>query len=283
VIVQFKGLDLGDGSDYIVTGLDGWEDRPEITNGSAPRPHSLGSWVGGLGSQKRVITLDLLIPGLLSDDNQTTIPKARLRQVAGLDETESPLLIGLDYGTTPEIANVRVTAFSMPMVKGYGRLQTASVEFTATDPRKYSNGVYTATTGLPTAPRRQAYPLIYGEYTQAPTGAQRGEATMENLGNAASPAIFRITGPSQEPVITVTGESGKQKRTTFHTPLGAGEVLEVSTADNTVTLNGALRNGQTTGALVTHLEIPPGKSTVTLGGAGSDETQLTVKWRDATL
>jgi hypothetical protein len=284
VIVQFKGLDLGDDSDYIVNGFDGWEDRPEITNGSSPRPHSLGSWVGGLGSQKRVITLDLLIPGLLSDDNQTTIPMAKLRQVMGLDDQESPLLVGLDYGTTPEIANVRVTAFNAPTRKGYGRLREAFIEFTATDPRKYSNGVYSATTGLPTPPRVQPYPITYGVYSEAPTGAQRGEAQVENLGNAATPAVYRIIGPSAEPTITVLGENGWQKRTTFHIPLGAGEVLEVDTAKNTVTLNGSTRYGQSTGALVGQLEVPPGKSVVALGGGGgTDQTQLTVKWRDANL
>lgn len=283
MIVQFKGLDLGDDSDYIVTSLDGWESRPEITNGSSPRPHSLGSWVGGLGSQKRVITLDLLIPGLIADGNQTTIPKSQLRRAMGLDDQEQPLLIGLDYGATPQISFARVTAFDMPTKRGYGRKQEAFIEFTATDPRIYSTGVYSATTGLPTPPRVHPYPLTYGQYALAPTGAQRGEAQVENQGNVPTPAIYRITGPSAGPVITVTGEGGAQKRTTFHTPLAVGEVLEVNTDKNTITLNGASRNGQSSGALAAHLELPPGKAVVSLGGTGSDETQLTVKWRDATF
>lgn len=283
MLVQFKGLDLGDGSDYIVTALDGWESRPETTNGSAPRPHSLGSWVGSLGSQKRVITLSVKIPGLLSDGNQTTVPKAKLRHVMGMDDDESPLLIGLDYGMTYEIANVRVTSFDMPTKKGYGQLQEAFIEFTATDPRKYSNGMYKATTGLPTTSRANLYPLTYGMFPIQPTGANRGEAAVENLGNAPTPVVYRITGPSPQPTITVTYPNGKQKRTIFNTPLAANEVLEADTVTGLVTVGGGVRSGQTSGALVQHLEIPPGLSTVTLGGLGSDATSLSAAWRDATL
>lgn len=283
MLIRFKGLDLGDDGDYIVTAIDGWESRPEVTNGSAPRPHSLGSWVGGLGSQKRVISLSLQIPGLLSDNNQTTIPKARLRQVMGLDEEESPLLIGLDYGSLPEEINVRVTSFDMPTRKNYGRLQEAVIEFTATDPRKYSTGTYTATTGLPTPPRAINYPITYGTFPGELPPAARGEATLENLGNAPAPAVYKVTGPSPAPTITLTLPNGKQKRTQFNTPLAAGEVLEAHTATGIVTVSGARRSGQTSGALVTQLEVPPGKSTVTLGGQGSDQTSLTVSWRDANL
>lgn len=283
MLVQFKGLDLGDGSDYIVTALDGWESRPEVTNGSAPRPHSLGSWVGGLGSQKRVITMAVTIPGLLSDGNQTTIPKAKLRQVMGLDDEESPLLIGLDYGTTSEIAYVRVTSFDMPTRKGYGQMQEAFIEFTATDPRKYSNGIYKATTGLPTTLRANLYPLTYGLFPVQPTEANRGEAAVENLGNAPAPVVYKIVGPSPQPHITVTYPNGKQKRTIFNTPLAKNEVLEADTATGVVTVGGGVRTGQTTGALIQHLEIPPGQSTITLGGLGSDNTSLSASWRDATL
>lgn len=283
MIIQFKGLDLGDGSDYIVTGIDGWESRPEVTNGSAPRPHSLGSWVGGLGSQKRVISLDVIILGLDSDGNQTTIPKAKLRQVTGLDDTEQPLLIGLDYGSTPEIANVRVTAFEMSTNKGYGRRQSAVIEFTATDPRKYSNGVYKATTGLPTTSRANLYPLVYGPFPIPPTAVDRGEAIVENLGNAPTPVMYRIIGPSPQPSITVTYPDGKQKRTIFNTPLATNEVLEADTVTGMVTVGGGVRTGQTSGALVQHLELPPGQSTITLGGLGNDKTTLSATWRDATL
>jgi hypothetical protein len=239
--------------------------------------------VGGLGSQKRVITVALTIPGLASDGYRTTIPKAKLRQVMGLDDEESPLLIGLDYGMTAEIANVRVTSFDLPTRKGYGQLQEAFIEFTATDPRKYSNGIYKATTGLPSTSRANLYPLTYGTFPLQPTEAQRGEAAVENLGNAPTPVVYKITGPSPQPNITVTYPNGKQKRTIFNTPLANNEVLEADTATGVVTVGGGVRTGQTTGALVQHLEIPPGQSIVTLGGLGSDKTSLSATWRDATL
>jgi hypothetical protein len=223
------------------------------------------------------------IPGLLSDGNRTTIPKAKLRQAMGLDDTEQPLLIGLDYGSTPELANVRVTAFEMSTNKGYGTLQRAVIEFTATDPRKYSNGIYKATTGLPTTSRANLYPLTYGLFPTPPTSVDRGEAAVENLGNAPTPVVYKITGPSPQPMITVTYPNGRQKRTIFNTPLATNEVLEADTATGVVTVGGGVRTGQTTGALVQHLELPPGLSTITLGGLGSDKTSLSATWRDANL
>jgi hypothetical protein len=95
--------------------------------------------------------------------------------------------------------------------------------------------------------------------------------------------VYKITGPSPQPNITVTYPNGKQKRTIFNTPLANNEVLEADTATGVVTVGGGVRTGQTTGALVQHLEIPPGQSIVTLGGLGSDKTSLSATWRDATL
>lgn len=283
MLIRYKGLNLGDGGDYIVTALEGWESRPETTNGSMPRPQSLGSWVGGLGSQKRVITLDLDILGSAENGWKTTVPKRNLRAVMGLDEEESELLVNLEDGSPPEVANVRVTSFNMPTRSSYDYRAQAFIEFTATDPRKYSNSFYHATTGLPTKSRAVNYPIAYGAFAGELGAATRGEAKLENLGNAMAPAIFKVTGPSPAPVITLTYPNGKQKRTQFNTPLAAGEVLEAHTDTGIVTVSGATRSGQTSGALVTQLEIPPGLSTVTLGGTGSDETSLTVSWRDATL
>lgn len=281
MLVTFKGLNLGDGGDYVITGLDGWESRPEVTNGSSPRPHSLGSWVGGMGAQKRVVTIDLEILGLESDNYQTTIPKRKLRQIAGLSQTEEELLIGLEYGDTPEVIFARITDLAMPTRQGYGKRATAILEFTATDPRKYSTGIYTATTGVAVQSRAIAYPITYGTFPETLTPSQRGEAITENLGNAPSPAIYKITGPSPQPIITVTYPDGKQKRTQINVPLAAGEVMTVDTANGMVNVGGANRSGQTSGAIISQLEIPPGQSTVTLSGGG--DATLTVQWRDANL
>jgi hypothetical protein len=238
-----------------------------------------------MGAQKRVITIELEILGLESDGYNTTIPKRNLRKVAGLSDTEDELLIGLDYGDSAEMVMARITDLSIPTKKGYGKRAQAIIEFTATDPRKYSTGIYQATTGVSVQSRAMAYPIEYGVFPETLTPSQRGEAITENLGNAPSPAKYKIIGPCEAPVITLTYPSGKQKRTQINVPVAAGEILEADTATGMVTIGGANRSGQTSGAIISQLEIPPGQSTVTISGPGSDDNQtsLTISWRDANL
>lgn len=281
--LTFKGLSLGDGSDYLITNIDGWEDRPETTNGSTPHPRRLGSWVGGLSSVKRVVSIDLQILGRAADSNQTTIPKRTLSQTFAMDDEESPLMLDLGYGISPELIYARVTAFDMPTVRGYGRIQSGLVEFTATDPRRYSINVNTAQAGLPVALRGIAYPITYGRYPDYITPDNRGEAVVQNIGNAPAPPTYQIVGPVRNPIITVSGPKNFRRRIQFNVNLAAGEVLVAQPANGSVQVGGTPRPGITSSALIEDMEIPPGTSTVALGGTGSTKAKLTVSWRDANL
>lgn len=281
--LTFKGLSLGDESDYLIKNIDGWEDRPETTNGSTPHPRRLGSWVGGLSSVKRVVSIDLQILGRADDSNQTTIPKRKLSQTFAMDDEESPLMLDLGYGISPEMIYARVTAFDMPTVRGYGRIQPALVEFTATDPRRYSINTNTAQTGLPVPLRGINYPITYGRYAEYITPGNRGEAVIQNIGNAPAPPTYRIVGPVRNPIISVSGPKNFRRRIQFNVNLAAGEVLVAQPAYGTVTVDGAARRGITSGALIEDMEVPSGTSTVALGGSGSTNASLTVSWRDANL
>lgn len=280
--MTFNGLSLGDGSDYLITNIDGWEDRPETTNGSTPHPRRLGSWVGGLSSVKRVVTVDLKILAT-RQDNLTTIPKSLLTRALAMNDEESPLVLDLGYGIPTEQIFARVTAFDMPTVRGYGREQPALVEFTATDPRRYSIQVNSAQTGLPVALRGNAYPIAYGRYAEQITPENRGEAVVQNIGNSPATATYRIVGPVKNPTITVNGPKGFRRRIQFNVNLASGEVLYAQSAYGSVEVGGSARRGITTGALMEDMEVPSGTSTVALGGAGSTNAKLTVSWRDANL
>lgn len=282
--ITFKGLNVGDDSNYVVTNIDGWESRPEITNGSTPYPNRLGSWQGALSSVKRVVTVDLAILGDPNDSYNTTGPKRALSRVMNLDDEESPLLMDLGYGSLPEIINCRVTAYTLPTQQGFGRRASASIEFTATDPRRYSVELNTSTTGLPVPLRGMAYPIKYGKFPGLLTPANRGEAVIQNLGNSKSPGVYTITGPVNSPHITIDDGKGRLIRTQFNANLAPNEVLVADSATGTVTIGGAARNGVASGALVQDLELPPGLSTVALGGGGaSNAASLTVSYRDANL
>lgn len=275
---------MGDESNYRVTHIDGWEDRPETTNGSTPRPHRKGSWAGGLSSVKRVVSVDLDVLGDPQNSYLTTGPKQQLRTVMAMDDDESPLMVDLGYGIPPEIIFARVTAFTMPTIRGYGRHQPALVEWTATDPRRYSINVNKAEAGLPTPVRGISYPIKYGRYPELITPANRGEAVVQNIGNSPTTATYRIVGPVKNPTITIAGPGGYRRRIQFNVNLVAGEVLYAETAYGTVEIGGTPRQGIATGALLEDMELPVGTSTVQLGGQGvSAAAKLTVNWRDANL
>ena len=280
--ITYKGLSLGDGSNYLVTNIDGWEDRPETTNGSTPHPRRLGSWVGGLSSVKRVVTVDLKVLTDREGDNFTTLPKRALRAAMAMDDDESELMVDLGYGIEREIIFARVTAFNMPTIRGYGQEQPALIEFTATDPRRYSIHVNTAETGLPVPARGIPDPFKYGRYPELSTPANRGEAVVQNIGNAPSTATYRIVGPITNPAITVTGKK-HLRRIQFNVKLAAGEVLYAQSAYGSVEVDGTPRQGLTSGALMEDMEVPSGTSTVQLSGTGSQAAKLTVSWRDANL
>lgn len=281
--MTFKGLSFGDNSNFLITNIDGWEDRPETTNGSTPHPRRLGSWVGGLSSTKRVVTVDLEILADRANDGSTTLPKNKLSKALAMDDEESPLMLDLDYYLPREIIYARVTGFDMPTSRNYARSQKALIEFTATDPRRYSVGMNYATTGLPVLLRGAAYPITYGRYAAVITPDARGEAIAQNEGNTATPPTYKLVGPVRNPTITVLGPKNFRRRIQFNVNLASGETLLAKPAAGTVTVDGAARRGITSGALIEDMELPAGISTVTLGGTGSGNAKLTVSWRDANL
>jgi len=280
MLVDYNGLNLADDINYVLTGLTGWQGLPDITNGSSPRPRRNGSVRGGLLAQKRVIGVDLVIPGVLDDSNQTTKPKAALVAAMGLLDQEVPLTIDLGYGSRPEMAFVRVTAFDMAMQAGYGRNQPATIEFTATDPRRYSLDIHTSSTGLSTRAPGIAYPLTYPIHFTA-LGSP-GSVDIPNVGNAETPATYTITGPINYPSITVVSPQGRFK-TTFDLAVGAGEQLTVNSDTGEVKLNGSSRYGKARGSLTENLNLAPGVSTVTFGGQGDSSARLSIQWRDANI
>lgn len=281
--VTFKGLHINVANNYLIVDIDGWEDLPDVTNGSSPKPTRMGSQLGGLTSPKRVITLTLDILGDPESDYLTVVPKRNLRKVMTLDDAESELRVDLGFGMEPEIAYVRVTALDMPTSMGYGYTQRAVIEFEASDPRRYSPIEYTARTGIPTPVHGVDYPIQYGRYLTVLTPANRGEAMTQNAGNTPTPAVYTLRGPGDKTSLTVTNGEHVRKAH-FNLKLAAQDQLRIDTKDGSITLNGSARYGITTGALVQDLELPAGVSAVKLETTGgTNSTSLVVAYRDANL
>lgn len=279
MLVRFNGCDLADESRYVITGITGWDDVPDLTDGTAARPRRHGSWPGGLSAPKRVVTVDLKIVGDRDGDDTTTAALKKLRQAFAVSDEERQLVVDLDYDLGVELINARVTALTLPIGRGYHRMRDCSVEFTATDPRKYSGAEYSASTGVATIGPGRPYPMS-GTFQYSTTAGSPGAFDAVNSGNTDTPPRFSVRGPLNRPTISVSDRAGR-RRTTFNLNLTSSEVLLVNPADGTVTVNGADRFGAARGALVEDLIMRPGLSTITLGGTGTG--RLTTTWRDATL
>ena len=277
--ILFNGIDLGNDDTFIVTGIDGWEDTPGLVSGSTVRPRRHGSWPGGILAPKRVVTIDFLVtPG--SGGVDTQLAKMELRKALRVSDTELPLTIDLGWGR--EVINARVTGFNMPTAAGYEKLQTASVEFTASDPRRYAATWTTARFGLRTRQAIPVYPVKYPKrYVRY---GNPGDRILTSGGTVASPPNISIIGPIVRPTITFKDALGIRK-TTFALTVPKGRTLSINVANGTAKMGGGSFYGDSRGALIEDMLINPGTSTVHFAGSGkgSESALLDIAWRDATL
>jgi len=272
---------MGDDTNFNITSIEGLDSLPDLTIGMAPKPRRHGSWLGGKLAQKRVISMGFQIMGDPEDGYRTTRPKNQLVNACQIQDVESPLIFDLGEGEDPVMINASVTALDLPIVAGYTRLRTGVVEFTATDPMKYSVEKKIGQAAPPLPPVASPYGQQYGFAYEEETGIT-GSFTAKNEGNSPSAAVYRIDGPVERPVITLLDKDGT-RATTFAVNLTEGETLMVDTVRNSVTVNGADAFKTASGALVADLVIRPGDTVISFNGTVpfGGNPRLNVSWRDA--
>ena len=282
MIVRFNGLDLADETKYLITGITGWDDMPEVVSGSAVRPRRHGSWPGGLLAPRRVVTLDLEILGDSTTGNSNLEALTALRKAMALDDTERALTIDFEQGLGPEEINCRVTSLILPMSAGYSIRRSASIEFAASDPRRYAADWTAKTFGTRTRSVVPVYPVRYPKKYQ--TYGKPGDLTAINEGGINTPPVFTITGPIIRPGITITDSKGTRK-ISFDLTLGAGKRLVVDVQNGTARQGATSYYGDTRGALLEDMVLRPGTSTIHFTGSGntSQLATLNVAWRSANL
>lgn len=259
IVVKFRGLNMGDDSDFIVKRITGWDSIPETFNGSVARSQRNGSVAGRLGATKRVVTMDLLIPGVLADGNVNTRPRNQLRNLYSEGPQEFPLYVDLGYGNPPELIYARVTNLTMDHEPGYGQMQRALIEFTATDPLRYAAEPETSQAQALAFTQGFSNPVTYGASMES-FSAQGAMATTTatNGGTAPADAVFVVHGSS----ITVTAQDGSAK--SVHFPIAGPITIDTR-------LGIALSNGRdishlAMGSLIGELHLMPGTSTITAEG-----------------
>lgn len=281
------GLLLGAGTPYDVLELDGWDDMPPMSLTDVNRPAQAGAWAGPMYPQPRTLTLTLGVTGTVNGIGTVTAAQyaanvAALRAATNpaADSTaESPFVVQL--AGTKLMASVRCQQRVMPTTQGYASpgLDRVTLQLVATDPRRYTPTVQSASCGLASASGGLTYPITYPLSFGSSSG---GTLTIVNSGDTATPPTLTITGPGTTPAI-VRQDTGALLQ--FNLTLSATDVLVVNVLDGTVTLNGASVYGSldSVSASIASFLMSPGSTTLGLRVASGSGTTLTATWQNAYL
>ncbi|WP_062641343.1 phage distal tail protein [Streptomyces maremycinicus] len=280
--MQWAGLLMGPGTSYEIDrgGLSGWEDLPEYDSSDADHPTAHGAWPGArYAKPRRVGGTVWTVPA--QDDTASSLTATRvLRQALLLGDAERWLAVRLHGETLAVRARVSQRVLAADRTYTTQGVSRASVQWYATDPRRYSVTEQTAVTGAPQPESGLTWPLTWPLYWGQ--AASTGDVNADNGGSAPTHPVITFTGPCTKP--TVTDRTSAQ-RLRYEIALAAGDELVVDTAAGTVTLNGTASRRHTAAADSSPEELfafAPGRAQLAFRpdtyGTGA---QMTVRWREA--
>ncbi|QKW51684.1 phage distal tail protein [Streptomyces buecherae] len=275
---------LGPGTPYGWRTLTGWEETPPYDSGTVPRAGAHGAYLGRLLAQPRTIALDGLT--IRTDPGRMSAAVRALAAATALADDELPLVVQLD-DAPPLLMFARCIRQAVPTAAGgyaLGVVTEGSVQFEATDPRRYGLVEQVVETQLPAAEpglnwatAGLAWPLEWG------TPGSTGALTVVNEGDAPAHPVITFRGPVDTPSITnlTTGDVLE-----YETPLAASDVLTIDTGAGTVLLNStASRLGDVSPRSVPEesFVLPPGTTTLIYRAAPGSDPQSTaaVRFRSA--
>ena len=280
--MQWAGLLLGPGTPYEIDrgGLTGWEDLPDYDTSDADRPTAHGAWPGARYAKPRKIggTVWTVPP---QDDTASALAVTRtLRQALLLGDEERWLAVRLHGETLAVRARVAqrvLAADGTYLTQGVSR---ATVQWYATDPRRYAVTEQTAVTGAPQPESGLTWPLAWPLYWGQT--ASTGDVGVGNDGSAPTHPVITFTGPCTNPTVT---DRASGRRLRYGIALAAGDQLVVDTAAGTVTLNGNASRRHTAAADSSPEELfafaPGGTQLAFRPDTHDSAARMTVRWRTA--
>jgi hypothetical protein len=254
--MQYGSFLLGPGTPWRWDNLEGWEDTPGIDSGTVLKASDHGGWPGTFFAQTRTVTASLVIR---SEPGQM---QGTVRQLAAARCTR------------------RAVAVSRTNRVGFTR---GSIQFEASDPRKYSLIESQATTQLPQPETGLVWPLNWPLAFGNP--GSTGNISATNSGDAPTHPVFEIKGPCSKPSITNIGTGALLE---YDIDLSSTDTLYIDTGQETVTLNGVTANRLYTATTRSQPEkafvLPPGPSALAFRSDDSPPdpaSTLLVTWRSA--
>lgn len=277
--MQWAGLLIGTGTPFDLdrAGLTGWEDLPEYDSSDAERPTSHGAWPGARYAKPRKVGGTVWMAPAAGEGPAALYA---LRQAFALLDEERWLAVRLHGEVLAVRARVSQRVVPADRVFATQGAAKASVQWTATDPRRYQVTEQLAVTGRPEPESGLAWPLTWPlNWGQAKS---TGDVVAENTGSAPAHPVIVFQGPCAMPTIT---ERISRRRLRYAIDLALGEELVVDTDEGTVTLNGTASRRHTAMGDSSPEELftlEPGRSELSFRpDSAGPQAQMTVRWRSA--
>jgi hypothetical protein len=274
--MQYGSFLLGPGTPWRWDNLEGWEDTPGIDSGTVLKASDHGGWPGTFFAQTRTVTASLVIR---SEPGQMQGTVRQLAAATPIDaEDEQPLVVQFD-DETPLVIFARCTRRAVAVSRtnrvGFTR---GSIQFEASDPRKYSLIESQATTQLPQPETGLVWPLNWPLAFGNP--GSTGNISATNSGDAPTHPVFEIKGPCSKPSITNIGTGALLE---YDIDLSSTDTLYIDTGQETVTAN-RLYTATTRSQPEKAFVLPPGPSALAFRSDDSPPdpaSTLLVTWRSA--
>lgn len=245
--ITWGGLTLGGDGPYVVQGVTGWDELPELASLDTPRTRGHGDHIGAQYARARIVTVEGKVADL---ERRDTLVRA-LQRATSVSSDVQDLTVSMFGEQLTAGARIARRSVTSGLNYGVGEVPFA-LQWRCPDPLRYGPPV-TVSTGLPTAGGGLTYPLAYPfDYGAA---GNPGQLVLTNEGTADAPIVFDVTGwlPLGFELSSSVG------RLTYPQAVPEGQTVTIDTATGSVVVEGtADRRSVLTNA--DWLQVPAGGS-----------------------
>lgn len=262
------------GTEWLLTNLEGWHAAPEVRNSLVERAGEHGSFSGPAFLASRILTVEGVAQAL---DLPSALRARDIVASVAADVATTFTMTVFETGRPTRQCVVRRSAETKTSPI-FGNAFAWSMILVAPDPRRYSATLNSQQVGLPAVSGGGlvwplVFPLFWG------SGISGGEMTLTNAGTFTVWPAWEILGPVTGPTITNI-DSGARLAFDPAFVVASGQTLFVDPDAKTVTLLGVNRRDRLFTA--EWFRLPPGLTRIRFGSAaGTDPAaRLTGRWRD---
>lgn len=255
--VQYRGLTFGRPNQRRLRrgdGLTGWDELPPSSTNKAPRFGLHGNTPSSVRFDGRTVTMAGFVEAATNrDDLVAEFTRIMTPPVDPADTDELTITVA-GRSLTADAQLLQASTVMGPLW-GSGWFEYKA-QWWCPDHRRF--GGWNTITAPITAPvTGLVWPVTFP--ITFPANPPSGSATLYNEGTAPAPAIYTITGPIQQPGVSLEPAG---KRVVFDLNLADGQQLVIDTATPGGLLDGQWYTANASSDLTCELEVPAGTSTV---------------------